>query len=849
MQPTEANHSLPNKSGELVNISGQAFLSRMRILVNASWILPPFTSVYLLFYTGILTTQQIYNFIISPLNIAYLLGWLIFANYYLLRYLNPILGYLEHSNQTSSDNFVKIMQGFSTRFWGLYLVYFLSSPIITILTTEFHPIFALESFDILLIQLIALIAFATVALPIFFMLMDLFGKTLSQISIDKPYTSIKTKVFLIGALTPFLVGLMLILFFWSHTGFFEKETLFVWITLEMVAIAASVIYSKSIAQSLAPLNIDTKFTAGVSDRTPNPVFPRSTDELGVISRNYSALLQELRAYNEVFELSNNLLRELGKAHNANQSVDTIIRISEQVLSVDAVFLILHDESKKRLICVAYSNSTYSPNGYFELALDNPSIAADTFSSNQTINIQDSANDPSYKREMLDQFSVKSALSTPLRLDDKVVGVLVAISCATIVQFSSRDEMLLEALAKEAALAIHAHKLLDEKERAVEDRRQREALIKLLIASTEEGIYGVNLQGKCSFINRSALQMLGYADESQLLGENLQQLIQLSSENNIALSHADHPPSVTYGSRSGSNSARGTLTRRNGSQFPIEFWTHPVNKDGQLVATVVTFVDITERNRITEELDQHRNQLKTLVAQRTAEAERINKELESFSYSVSHDLRSPLRAMAGYSDILLEEYEASLDESGKDFLNRIKSNSKKMGLLIDDLLNLTRINRGKMKKELVNMSEIVKDLVRSYRLNDPSRTVIVEVEDNLKVPGDSGMIRIMLDNLIGNAWKYTSKLAKAQITFAMNELSYGVVEYYISDNGVGFDSAFTEIIFKEFQRLHSDLEFPGSGIGLATVKRVLDRHGGSIRVESEIGKGSCFYFTIPRHFKY
>jgi len=830
-------------------LSSQEFSKKLRFLVVLTWTLPPVIGLSFIVYIDVLSIEQILAILKTPIEPGYILVWLIFAVWYLTRYTRPIQIHLEQQDPSLDGEALKCMQGFIIRFWTLFLVYLLFAPGSVILSAEIYTNYHASLFDWFLIHLIALIVSIVVGLPIFFLLLDLFGRSLGNMRLVKPHITIKTKVFLIGALIPLLIDSMLVLYYWSRTQFFEYETFFVWLSLEFLAIAASLVFSKSFAQSLAPLQTNMSFTAGKSKFPLTPVIPQSTDELGVISRNYGTLLNELRAYSEVLELSNNLLRELGKARSASQSVDTIINVCKQVMDVDVVFLILYDANENRLVGTAHTGAPYKQEGYFELSLDEISLAVLTFNSNETFNIKDVKSDSRCNANMRDRFAAKSALSTPLRIENKPVGVIMAVSTVKFVEFSHRDEIILEAMAKEAAITIHTYKLLGDKERAIIERRERDDLIKLLMASTEEGIYGINPNGECSFINNSALKMLGYENESQLLGQNIHQLIfQSDCEESAQVSESEK---IVHAMNAGlkSHSDCAFLKRYNGSSFPVEYWSHPVVKNGQTIAAVVTFVDITERKRIADELDQHRHQLKDLVDLRTAEAERVNKELESFSYSVSHDLRSPLRAMAGYSDILLEDYQHSLDDAGRDYLARIKNNSQKMGLLIDDLLNLTRINRGKMKKETVNMTEIAQELLKGYRQNDSNRNVIVDIDRDLTILGDSGMIRIMLDNLLGNAWKYSSKQEQAHIIFSKLITDNGECEFFIRDNGVGFDTKYTDNIFKDFQRLHSDKEFPGTGIGLATVKRVLDRHGGNIRVESQIGRGSSFYFIIPRQFKF
>lgn len=824
-------------------LSRNEFVFKLRLLVALSWTIPPIIGLGFIIYIGVLSVDQLLNILVTPIEPGYILGWLFFSIWYLNRYTRPVQSYLDDPDNQSDTLALKCIQGFIFRFWSLFLIYLLFAPGSVILSAELYANYSATTFDWFLIHLIALIVSIVVGLPIFFLLLDLFGKSIGHMRLIKPHITIKTKVFLIGALIPLLIDSMLVLYYWSRTRFFESETFIVWLSLELLAIAASVVFSRSFAQSLSPLQSSSTLTVGTPAYPITQILPRSNDELGVLSRNYGILLYDLRAYGEVMELSNNLLRELGKARSVAQSVNTIINVCEQIMEVDTVFLVLYDEDRQRLMGAAYTGHEYKQEGYFELGLNEVSMAVLTFNANETINIRDANSDPRCKPDMLNRFAVKSALSTPLRIENKTMGVLMAVSIDKIVNFSHRDEMIIEALAKEAAIALHTNKLLGDKERAIDERRERDELIKLLMASTEEGIYGIDLEGNCSFVNSSALKMLGYQDESQLLGNKIhRRILRPSTDENGKEQENDIEASMRAGITSHSDNI--SLYRADNSSFPIEYWSHPVIKDGKTIAAVVTFVDITERKKIADELDQHRHQLTDLVKQRTVEAERVNKELESFSYSVSHDLRAPLRAMAGFSEILLEDHAEQLDSVAKDYLNRIKTNSQKMGFLIDDLLNLTRINRGNLKNEQVNLSDIASELLHYYQQNEPDRKVNIQIQSDLKVFGDYGMLRIMLDNLLGNAWKYSSKQAQAQITFTKHQLESGEEEFLVCDNGVGFDTKYTDNIFKDFQRLHSDNDFPGTGIGLATVKRVLDRHGGFIRATSEIGRGSCFYFVIP-----
>ena len=247
----------------------------------------------------------------------------------------------------------------------------------------------------------------------------------------------------------------------------------------------------------------------------------------------------------------------------------------------------------------------------------------------------------------------------------------------------------------------------------------------------------------------------------------------------------------------------------------------------------------------------RSRLRTEKARRdledaNRELEATNRELEAFSYSVSHDLRAPLRSIDGFSQILLEDYAGELDEDGKDYLSRVRAATQRMGRLIDDLLGLSRVTRGTMNRERVNLSALAGEVAEDLREARPERTVEFSTQEGLEVWGDSRLLRVALENLIGNAWKFTEKEPEARVEFGVDEeLSRKgrVPVYYVRDNGAGFEMAYADKLFGAFQRLHGSDEFEGTGIGLATVQRIVHRHGGRVWAEGEVGRGATFYFTL------
>jgi PAS domain S-box-containing protein len=285
------------------------------------------------------------------------------------------------------------------------------------------------------------------------------------------------------------------------------------------------------------------------------------------------------------------------------------------------------------------------------------------------------------------------------------------------------------------------------------------------------------------------------------------------------------------------------TKRDGERIVVaSHWVLHRDEHGKPKAILEINNDITERKQAEKEVRRLNEELEQRVADRTAQLEAANKELEAFSYSVSHDLRAPLRHINGFSQALLEDYADKLDEAGKGYLQEVRNASKEMAQLIDDVLQLARVTRSEMRKEEVNLSELARTIIAELQQEDAARTVAVRIEAGLVVRGDKRLLKIMLMNLLGNAWKYTSKRAAAEITFGQEEQA-GARVYVVRDNGVGFDMAYVDKLFGAFQRLHSAGEFEGTGIGLATVQRIINRHGGRVWAEGAVDKGATFYFSL------
>ena len=401
-----------------------------------------------------------------------------------------------------------------------------------------------------------------------------------------------------------------------------------------------------------------------------------------------------------------------------------------------------------------------------------------------------------------EFPVEVTLS-PLQIDE---GVLVSSAIRDATR-RKQDEQALREHAR--ALQVQAS-LLD-------------------IAS--DAIMVRDRDGIISFWNAGAVRMYGFSKE-EALGNVSHTLL-----------HTEYPqPFSTIETavlEKGHWEGEVDHTRRNGSHITVASrWVLQENDPGQPWKVLEINTDISQRLKVEKEI----RELNQSLESRNSELLTLNKEMESFSYSVSHDLRAPLRAIDGFSQALVEDSRDKLDPVEKKHLERIRAAAGKMGRLIDDLLTLARTTRSSMVPQEVNLSELASDIAAQLRNTQPERSVTFVIQSGLLVVGDRGLLTVVLDNLLGNSWKFTSKEPQARIEFGMRPEGDQKV-YFVKDNGAGFDMRYANKLFGAFQRLHDNSEFPGTGIGLANVQRVIHRHKGRIWAEGALGQGATFYFVL------
>jgi PAS domain S-box-containing protein len=374
----------------------------------------------------------------------------------------------------------------------------------------------------------------------------------------------------------------------------------------------------------------------------------------------------------------------------------------------------------------------------------------------------------------------------------------------------------------------------ERDLSAELLRRSEARFRGLLESAPDAVVITDDAGRIVLANAQTLQLFGYGRD-ELIGQPVEMLL----PNKYRGGHVAYRTAYAAAPRARPMGAGLELLgqRKDGSEFPVAISLSPSQtEEGMLI-----FCDIRD---VTDQRETERKikELNARLTRDNSELDALNKELEAFSYSVSHDLRAPLRAIDGFSQALSEDCADQLDASGRGYLERIRGAAQRMGMLIDDLLKLARVTRSEVSIDDVDLAAMARDIARELQAAEPERSVDVEVAEGLRARGDPRLLRIALENLLGNAWKFTSGRDAARIE--VGEASgHGAPAFFVRDNGVGFDMAHAARLFGAFQRLHHQSEFAGTGIGLATAQRIVRRHGGQAWAEAEPGRGATFYFTI------
>lgn len=584
---------------------------------------------------------------------------------------------------------------------------------------------------------------------------------------------------------------------------FLRRILLVDLVLFTIGIAAAFTFSQSITR---PLHSLTKAAAAITGGDySQTVDVQHTDELGLLAAGFNAMTNKVRTSQS--ELEKNV-QALGESEQRLQSVIenlseglVVADLNGQLLNWNRAALQIHGFASLDECLLKLPEFTH----IFELSDINGCV----------LDLDEWPLPRIIRGESLRNFEVRIRR---INSDWKRV-------------FNYGGSIVREASGKLAAVVTMSD--ITERKRGEEDR----LLLAAMVQSSQDAIIGEDLDGIVTSWNKGAEKLYGYTAE-EAVGQSM--LLRIPP-------HVVHEvPGMLERRRQGESIDNYETERlaKGGKLIPVAVTISPIrDSSGKLIGASTIARNISERKQAEVEIRRLNEDLEQRVADRTAQLQAANKELEAFSYSVSHDLRAPLRHIDGFSQALLEDYTDQLDDVGKNYLQQVRSASQEMAQLIDDVLQLARVTRSEMRREVVNLSETAHVVTAELERTEPKRKVKVDIEEGLGTHGDKRLLKIILTNLLGNAWKFTSKQAQAQIAFG-RERKNGEISYFIRDNGAGFDMAYVGKLFGAFQRLHTAGEFEGTGIGLATVQRIVSRHGGRVWAEGVVDEGATFYFTLP-----
>jgi len=431
-----------------MDLARKHFQTRFLRLIALTWLLPPMVGFTFLLYIEVFTFNQLVSMMSTALKPLFLIGGFTFALLYFKNYATSLSAYLTTPDEKHKAITIKSIKRFPLHYWIVFIVYISLAPAAAIISLEMATDYHAQPVDWFRIHLVALIVSIIVGLPIFISIHDLFGKTFGEIELSHPIITIKTKVFLIGALIPLLIDTMLVQYYWTRTGYFSMETFFIWLLLEGLAVAGTLLFLRSFNQSLGPLK---NLTNEPSDLMGRKIKPASTDELGIFAKQLGKLLDEQQLHQERLSFSNELLKASHSHESLSRLLETIVNRTCQALNGDICFLSLFDTHKNKLVCVAHSNGGYNAAGHFEISLDEASIHVDVFRSSEPQVIDNVPDDTRSHSKLKKKYNIQSSAAVPLISDMQITGVLQIANTHEKHHYNEHEIKILQAFAQEAAV--------------------------------------------------------------------------------------------------------------------------------------------------------------------------------------------------------------------------------------------------------------------------------------------------------------------------------------------------------------------------------------------------------------
>jgi len=544
--------------------------------------------------------------------------------------------------------------------------------------------------------------------------------------------------------------------------------------------------------------------------------------------------------NEMF-----LLYQMGKAitsgENLYEALRAMIRELKKLMTVDAFYVGLYDEADNSISFPLYVSGEQEVNIPPRSLTKQPGLTAHVIQTRQTLhlaNVQLQEVRQKFDIVIIADPAICAYIGIPLINEGRILGV-ISVQARLPNAYSEEQVRLLETFASQVATATEKYNLLGQLQKELAERkqietalRQSEARLRAIINQFPYDLWVCDAEGRYIINNRvSETTFPNSIGKTPAEMENVPVEIRQrwEQENNRALRGE-----IVHG---------GPYEEMiNGEQKSFITTLAPIIVDDQIIGLTGLSIDVTDLRRAEEEVRQLNEELEKRVVERTAALEQANREMQAFSYSISHDLRAPLRAIRSFGQILKEDFGHQLDPAGRNHLERIIQSAREMSELIDSLLALFRLSKAGLRRQQLDLSAEARAIIEKLCQAEPDRAVTSRVGEGLFVNADKTLMRSALENLLGNAWKYSAKAPEAVIEFGA-EIQNGEMVYFVRDNGAGFDMKYADKLFQPFQRLHHSDEYPGHGIGLATVHRIIQRHGGRIWAKAAVGQGATFWFTI------